>query len=142
MFYLDFPNNILLFFFFYCTIYAYFAYNDVYLCIQLNLFYYNYKKKKNLYYILVCQNFSTYEYIVHKREPAPPTVKRNENKKITPNFDCHFDILQQIKSKKVTKLLILLHLLLLLSNNDRIKPVKMDFPETGKKIIFLDRFPS
>lgn len=55
-------------------------------------------------FFLVCQNFSTYEYIVHKREPAAPSVKKNENKKQKPNFDCNFDILQQIKSRKVCQL--------------------------------------
>ncbi|GFQ72919.1 probable palmitoyltransferase ZDHHC11 [Trichonephila clavata] len=49
---------------------------------------------------LMCQNFSTYDYIVHKRDPAPPPANRNEKNKPKSNFDCHFRLLQHLKSKK------------------------------------------
>ncbi|GIY56035.1 palmitoyltransferase [Caerostris extrusa] len=48
----------------------------------------------------MCQNFSTYDYIVHKRDPIASSSKRNEKNKPRPNFDCHLQLLQHLKSKK------------------------------------------
>ncbi|KAF8774784.1 uncharacterized protein LOC129984616 [Argiope bruennichi] len=49
---------------------------------------------------LMCQNFSTYDYIVHKRDPAPTTSNKNEKSNFKPKFNCHFQLVQHFKSKK------------------------------------------
>ncbi|XP_035232208.1 uncharacterized protein LOC118203995 [Stegodyphus dumicola] len=53
---------------------------------------------------LMCQNFSTYDYIVQKRDAPSNTTNRTEKKKPTPSFDCSFLFLKQIKAKKVNQI--------------------------------------